>query len=144
MPRPVLRSLTLLLLLASLYNCKPKEEENKEQLQEVQNYTCESFKTGAFTLINTEKNLNTTIVRDARMQTETNNITGAVTKGLVTWVDACTYQMLYLESSSELAGNIIGKTLVVQIVNIKNNMYTYTAKLKGSNYTSTGNITKIE
>lgn len=132
--------LTFLILLCDLFiHCKTNPETQFTK----QEHDCAYFKTGTFSLIDSEKNLNTTIVRTDSLQTETNNITGAVTKASVTWTDSCTYQMTYLESSSEAAGNIIGKTLVVRMVNIENETYNYTAKLKGSNYTSGNSITKI-
>ncbi len=136
----LIRFLFLFVLCSLIVQCKTNPDaQNSEQ-----EHDCAYFKTGTFSLIDSEKNLNTTIVRTDGLQTETNNITGAVTKASVTWTDSCTYEMTYLESSSEAAGNIIGKTLVVRMVNIENETYNYTAKLRGSNYTSGNIITKIK
>lgn len=129
-------------VLLQLVQCKSKENESTPTLSEQK--PCEYFKTGTFTLIDSTKNTNTTIVRTDSLQTETNHITGAVTKGSLNWVNPCTYELKYLESSSEMAVNIIGKTLVVQMVYINGESYTYTAKLKGSNYTSRNTISKIK
>ncbi len=138
-PKHLILCCVFFFVFASVSSCKDQEK----QAEPSQNNTCEDFKTGGFLYENKEQNVNTTITRTPTLQTEANNITGDITKGLITWLDACTYQLVYLESTSELAGNIIGKTLVVQIVNISGSSYTYTSKLKGSNYTSTGTITKI-
>ena len=132
--------LFLLVIIMGFTQCKQSEKTPAVVVQ----HDCEYFKTGTFTLIDSTENLNTTIVRDNVQQTETNNITGAITKASITWTDPCTYQMKYLESTSQNAGNIIGKTLIVRMVNIEGETYNYTSKLKGSNYTSQNVITKVE
>ena len=106
--------------------------------------TCESFHQGIFEIKRTADNYAVKIERKDSLQIETNLNTGAVTQAIVRWDNICNYQLEYIESTSEHAVNLIGKVLIVRIVSISGDSYTYEAVLRGTQTVTKGVITAVD
>lgn len=124
-----IRKLLLALLVLSTISCKEQPK------------TCESFHQGTFEIKRPADNYAVRIERKDSLQIETNLNTGAVTKAIVRWDNICNYQLEYIESTSEHAVNLIGKVLIVRIVSISGDSYTYEAVLRGTQTVTKGVIT---
>lgn len=122
----------LLIIVLSLLACKDEPK------------TCEDFHLGTFEITNNDVQYAARIERVDSLQIETNLNTGEVTKAIVKWDNICNYQLTYIESTSELAVNLIGKVLLVRITGIQGNSYTYEAVLRGTQTYTKGRITQID
>lgn len=127
-----IRKLLLGLLVLSAIGCKEQPK------------TCESFHQGTFEIKRPADNYAVRIARKDSLQIETNLNTGAVTKAIVRWDNICNYQLEYIESTSEHAVNLIGKVLIVRIVSISGDSYTYEAVLRGTQTVTKGVITAVD
>lgn len=91
-----------------------------------QSNDCTKFKIGTFKYANPEQE-HFSIVRKDSIQIETDTKTGYTMTGKVEWLDKCKYKLTYIKVSNDAHSFIIGTSFNVDITNIKNNSYTFTA-----------------
>ncbi len=106
--------------------------------------SCKSFKTGKFTLIDNQKNLEYTIERNDSIQTETNVKTGQVTKFKIDWESDCKYSLTMIYGRQEIMDYYKNRKLRIEIVEIYDDGYKFSTKLDGFDQTKYLTIRKIE
>lgn len=100
----------ILLLSLALFSCNAQEKN------------CSKFKTGTFRY--TAEELNSwTIIRTEKLQIEKNSDNGIIIKSAIEWKDDCTYTLTYKEVSNSSVNNVIGKKIVVEILDVNGNKY---------------------
>ena len=101
---------------------------------------CSNFKSGTFRFADA-KYVDYIVERNDSIQYEKNNKSGRIIKGSVKWIDHCKYTLTYI-SDNQGDASIIGKTIIVRIVNITAKGYMYEAQI--GKETSRNEMIKIE
>lgn len=99
------------LLIIPLFNCSAQKNN------------CSNFKTGTFEYIDNDNNKHT-IIRNDSIQTEFNKKNNIKIITTVSWVSDCEYILTYKDIENYSKKNkVIGKKIVVKIIDIKDNTY---------------------
>lgn len=96
-----------------------------------QNNNCKSFRTGKFKLVDDKINKEYLIIRNDSIQIETELKTGQVTKFKINWESDCKYTLTFIEARQEIIDFYKNKKLNIEIVEIYDNGYKFSAKLDG-------------
>lgn len=100
----------ILLLSITLFSCNAQEKD------------CSKFKTGTFRYISDETD-SWTIIRTEKLQIEKNSNNGIIIKSAIEWKDDCTYILTYKEVLNSSVNNVVGKKIVVEILEVNGNKY---------------------
>jgi len=85
-----------------------------------QTKSCETYRTGKFVLLDSQKSLEYTIERKDSIQTETNLKTGQISKYKIDWESDCKFSLTIIEGRQELLEFYKNKKLHIEIVEIYN------------------------
>jgi hypothetical protein len=96
-----------------------------------QNKNCKDFKTGKFKLIENKSNTEYLIDRSDAIQTETNLKTLQLAKFKITWESDCKYTLTIIEARQEVMDFYKNKSLNMEIIEIYDDGYKFSAKLDG-------------
>lgn len=99
-----------------------------------QNATCKDYKTGRFILHDKETQMHFSIERNDSIQTETNLRSGEVAKFRVGWESDCKYNLQLIEGSQELMDFVKDTILRVEIIEVFEDGYKFSARLDGTDF----------
>ena len=109
-----------------------------------QTKSCKSYRTGKFILKDNQKSLEYTIERNDSIQTETNLKTGQISKYKIDWESECKFSLTIIEGRQELLDFYKNKKLHIEIVEIYNDGYKFSAKLDGFDQIKYQTVRKTE
>lgn len=95
-------------------------------------------------LIDNQKSLEYTIERNDSIQTETNLKTGQISKYKIDWESECKFSLTIIEGRQELLDFYKNKKLHIEIVEIYNEGYKFSAKLDGFDQIKYQTVRKTE
>ena len=106
--------------------------------------TCQSFRVGKFKLSDKKYNKEYLIVRNDSIQIETDVETGKVSKYKVEWESDCKYVLTVLEGEKKVMDFYKNRKLSVEMVELYNNGYKFSAKVEGLDVMFYQVLTRIE
>ncbi len=86
---------------------------------------CSFFKTGDLAYRDSTTNSVWKIKRTRKVQTETNEQTGAVIKNKIEWISACEYKLTQTWTNKQEFKNRNHSWRIYQIISVNDNIYTY-------------------
>jgi hypothetical protein len=93
--------------------------------------SCNVYKIGKFELVDSIYGLKYIIERDNEVQVETNFQTNEVSKFSVDWISDCSYTLKPIEGSSEMLNYYRDKKLNIEILEVYEDSYKFTARMDG-------------
>ena len=105
---------------------------------------CREYKTGKFQLIDKEQNLEFVIERNDTIQVERNIKTEEIAKFKIMWLNDCKYELTIIEGKKEFMDFYADKILIIEMIEIYDNGYKFSSKMKGFDYVGYQIVTKIK
>ena len=105
---------------------------------------CKQFKTGKFTIVEQETDVQYIIERNDSLQTERDLSSGSTSTYRVTWLNDCEYQLNIIEGDDDLMNFYSSRTLTIRVLEIYENGYKFEGQLEGFDYRPTQIVRWIE